>query len=63
MHAEADRGLRGFEVNVEHSTEFGFRVKFGGVWGCRALKAGECTLGSLFRWFKVGIAPEGCPNV
>lgn len=57
MHAEADRGLLGFEVNVEHCTEFGLRGRVEGVWGCRASKAGECSLGWLSRWFKVGIRP------
>lgn len=44
MHAEADRGLLGFEVNVEHCTKFRLRGRVGSVWGCRTLKAGECSL-------------------
>jgi hypothetical protein len=53
MHAEADRGLLGFEVNVKHCTEFFLSGGVEGVWGCRAPKAGECSLGWLSRWFKV----------
>lgn len=36
MHAETDRGLLGFEVNVEHCTpkkEFPLRGRVEGVWG------------------------------